>query len=164
MNSGTSTFGETLMIPSLKYRLISSSNDNLTALTLVFWRAASCWHMAKSYHDSFDAENSAKLAIDNNTGRSAEICFDFITTAGGCCTVAATAVVSIFSRRSFRFFRFPLVPRAIKGNMIDEPPVECFHTGRPARQNGKKGQITIPILGLRSRTPNLEPKEKRKEE
>ena len=38
--------------------------------------------------------------------------------------------------------------------MIDEPPVECFHTGRPARQNGNKGQITIPILGLGSRTPN----------
>ena len=38
--------------------------------------------------------------------------------------------------------------------MIDEPPVKCFHTGRPARQNGNKGQITIPILGLGSRTPN----------
>ena len=23
--------------------------------------------------------------------------------------------------------------------MIDEPPVECFHTGRPACQNGNKG-------------------------
>ena len=44
--------------------------------------------------------------------------------------------------------------RAIRAKMIDEPPVECFHTGRPARQNGNKGQITIPILGLGSRTPN----------
>ena len=55
-------------------------------------------------------------------------------------------------------------PRAVRGKMIDEPPVECFHTGRPARQNGNKGQITIPILGLGSGTPNPEPKEKRKEE
>ena len=39
--------------------------------------------------------------------------------------------------------------------MIDEPPVECFHTGRPARQNGNTGKNTIPILGLGSRTPNL---------
>ena len=46
--------------------------------------------------------------------------------------------------------------------MIDEPPVECFHTGRPARQNGNKGQITIPIPGLGSRTPNPGPKEKKK--
>ena len=38
--------------------------------------------------------------------------------------------------------------------MIDEPPVECFHTGRPVRQDGNKGQITNPILGLGSRTPN----------
>ena len=38
--------------------------------------------------------------------------------------------------------------------MIDEPPVECFHTGRPARQNGNKGKITIPILGLGSHTPH----------
>ena len=43
--------------------------------------------------------------------------------------------------------------RAIRAKMIDEPPVECFHTGRPARQNRNKGQITIPILGLGSRTP-----------
>ena len=44
--------------------------------------------------------------------------------------------------------------RAIRAKMIDEPPVECFHTGRPARQSGSKGQITIPMLGLGSRTPN----------
>ena len=49
-----------------------------------------------------------------------------------------------------------------QGKMIDEPPVESFHTGRPACQNGNKGQITIPILGLGSRTPNPEPKEKEK--
>ena len=42
--------------------------------------------------------------------------------------------------------------RATRAKMIDEPPVECFHTGRPARQNGNKGQITITILGLGSRT------------
>ena len=52
--------------------------------------------------------------------------------------------------------------RAIRAKMIDEPPVECFHTGRPARQNGNKGQITIPILGLGSRTPNPELEEKKK--
>ena len=52
-------------------------------------------------------------------------------------------------------------PLATRGKMIDEPPVECFHTGRPARQNGNKVQITIPILGLGSRTPNSEPKEKK---
>ena len=35
-----------------------------------------------------------------------------------------------------------------------KPPVECFHTGRPARQNGNKGQITITIQGQGSRAPN----------
>ena len=49
-----------------------------------------------------------------------------------------------------------------RGKMIDEPPVECFHTGRSAHQSGNKGQITIPILGIGSRTPNPEPKEKKK--
>ena len=39
--------------------------------------------------------------------------------------------------------------RAIRAKMIDEPPVECFHAGQPARQNGNKGQITIQILGGR---------------
>ena len=51
-----------------------------------------------------------------------------------------------------------------QGKMVDEPPVECFHTGRPARQNGNKGQITIPILGQGSRrqTPSRKKKRKRR--
>ena len=38
--------------------------------------------------------------------------------------------------------------------MINEPPVECFDTGRAAGKKGNKRQITIPILGLGSRTPS----------
>ena len=64
--------------------------------------------------------------------------------------------------RPFAGRPLPTSSRDVRGEMIDEPPVECFHIGRPARQNGNKGQITIPILGLGSRTPNPEPKEKKR--
>ena len=51
-----------------------------------------------------------------------------------------------------------------KANARHQGENDRWAAWRHARQNGNKGQITIPIPGLGSRTPNPEPEEKRKEE